>query len=1004
MSGPKISVSADVSGIQAELAKVETSAKRINDTLASGQVGIDIKTAKRDLATLQKSASDLADSLAQASEKGSLDGLNAGHAAKALDEAAKAATALDKVLDAVGQSKGLSATVRASRDTAEHIKRATRAQEVFHKEGIKLSRQQVDEAKRGYDQLAQSGARGSGRLRGMGFDDWVSGGWKNHSVNQRESENRRRDILRHIGIDQGGSGSSNRLVRANAAAGALGGMAAGMLGGGDGGIWQSAGNAAGSGIGAGAGMMMGGPIGAIVGAFASRLLGGIGGSMDSNINKVGDEGSTYTDLRQSLGATKVDFEMLRGSVRHASDGMGLAYNEAAKLAKEFAHTAGMKGDESKTLGQEVRSAVGFGRSYGIDPGQSTQFMANMRHLGVAGGERDQKRLAMLIGESVSKGGTSGKMDEVLSAVQTYTQMATRASLSSADVGAYASFMSSMTGLSMAGMKGSPGAAAGAMGAADSALRQGGAFGDASKSFSLGIYQRQLKGFTAYDLDYMNEQGAFGSIDKAFGKDSAAYKLAESRGDKTKMAQYDDWASQGKGKTVMSMQMDALSKQFGGNTDEFRLAIQSHFGVSASQASALYQAHQNDRGLGGLEKTLKDAGVDVGSMNSKQIASLAELAVGGKGAISTQAKKLRTMKLSKEDAGLLNSADTDDKLRQTVLKLSAKYDTMGDAGEQQRKVQADMSNAVQEMATKLVPATIAIKDGIVELVRKFAGDSAFVKQMDREKLAESAKAAIDGASDKTGAARKIIEDANRNPGKYDKAFIDSLVGSYGATPPAEQQAGMSKAQPISGDKADFLKKTRAAAEQAAEKINRETGSNVSAEAIQAQWGLETGWGKSVLPGTNNLGNIKGSYRGNSKQFRVKEYDSRGREFYANQDFRAYGSFEEAGSDYADLIARKYLKGKPAASDAEYAKRLKAGGYATDPDYENKLLASRASIAGQADDGKVPAGMRGADSGTFSGNQRFSFEHSVKLFDRNGSPITDPILMTSTGAPRAAGSRG
>ena len=32
-------------------------------------------------------------------------------------------------------------------------------------------------------------------------------------------------------------------------------------------------------------------------------------------------------------------------------------------------------------------------------------------------------------------------------------------------------------------------------------------------------------------------------------------------------------------------------------------------------------------------------------------------------------------------------------------------------------------------------------------------------------------------------------------------------------------------------------------------------NVDPAILIGQWGLETGWGKSVVPGTNNLGNIK-----------------------------------------------------------------------------------------------------------------------------------------------------
>ncbi len=40
---------------------------------------------------------------------------------------------------------------------------------------------------------------------------------------------------------------------------------------------------------------------------------------------------------------------------------------------------------------------------------------------------------------------------------------------------------------------------------------------------------------------------------------------------------------------------------------------------------------------------------------------------------------------------------------------------------------------------------------------------------------------------------------------------------------------------------------------AERVAEQTGNDP--ELYLAKWGLETGWGKSIIPGTNNLGNIK-----------------------------------------------------------------------------------------------------------------------------------------------------
>ena len=79
--------------------------------------------------------------------------------------------------------------------------------------------------------------------------------------------------------------------------------------------------------------------------------------------------------------------------------------------------------------------------------------------------------------------------------------------------------------------------------------------------------------------------------------------------------------------------------------------------------------------------------------------------------------------------------------------------------------------------------------------------------------------------------------------------------------------------------------------AARKVAAETG--MSYELILAQAALETGWGEKVLPGTNNIFNIKAdpSWHGASKTFNVPEYVN-GKKVFLDQDFRVYGSVEEA----------------------------------------------------------------------------------------------------------------
>lgn len=101
--------------------------------------------------------------------------------------------------------------------------------------------------------------------------------------------------------------------------------------------------------------------------------------------------------------------------------------------------------------------------------------------------------------------------------------------------------------------------------------------------------------------------------------------------------------------------------------------------------------------------------------------------------------------------------------------------------------------------------------------------------------------------------------------------------------------------------------------------------VAPDVLLGQWGLETGWGKSVVPGTNNLGNIKGKG--------VSATDS---QTGSRDQYKAYASPQNFGNDFSSLISRNYGGATGTGSDASaFGNALSKGGYATDPGYANKL---------------------------------------------------------------------
>lgn len=114
--------------------------------------------------------------------------------------------------------------------------------------------------------------------------------------------------------------------------------------------------------------------------------------------------------------------------------------------------------------------------------------------------------------------------------------------------------------------------------------------------------------------------------------------------------------------------------------------------------------------------------------------------------------------------------------------------------------------------------------------------------------------------------------------------------------------------------------------AAEKAGKALG--VDPSVLLGQWGLETGWGKSVVPGTNNLGNIKDFGGGG-----VAATDN----MTGSKDkYRAYDSPEAFADDFTSLIQRKYPGAVGAKDPLSFAKALKDGGYAEDPRYVDKVV--------------------------------------------------------------------
>lgn len=121
--------------------------------------------------------------------------------------------------------------------------------------------------------------------------------------------------------------------------------------------------------------------------------------------------------------------------------------------------------------------------------------------------------------------------------------------------------------------------------------------------------------------------------------------------------------------------------------------------------------------------------------------------------------------------------------------------------------------------------------------------------------------------------------------------------------------------------------------------------IQPEALLAQAALETGWGKSQMKMADgkpsfNLFGIKADSRWDGKQANVSTLEFRdGIAKKERANFRAYESYEDSFNDYVNFIKenRRYQKALTKVDDAPaYFAAIQKAGYATDPEYANKVL--------------------------------------------------------------------
>jgi flagellar protein FlgJ len=268
----------------------------------------------------------------------------------------------------------------------------------------------------------------------------------------------------------------------------------------------------------------------------------------------------------------------------------------------------------------------------------------------------------------------------------------------------------------------------------------------------------------------------------------------------------------------------------------------------------------------------------------------------------------------------------------ALFLQMVLKSMRDATPQNGLMDNDQTRLFQAMQDQQLAMNMAQGRGIGladVIFRQFGGEAAAASP------ATDAPAGLDPLLDLSGMPRRTAITAAR-PRAAEKPAAEAAVLAAGIAPPASAATARETGAVPDGARA-FVNRVWEHAGEA----SRSTG--IPAHFMVAQAALETGWGRAELrraDGTpsHNLFNIKAGsdWKGAVVEVPVKEY-ANGRAYTENARFRAYGSYEEAFRDYANLLRNspRYAEVLGQQDGAGFARSLQQAGYATDPMYADKL---------------------------------------------------------------------
>lgn len=196
----------------------------------------------------------------------------------------------------------------------------------------------------------------------------------------------------------------------------------------------------------------------------------------------------------------------------------------------------------------------------------------------------------------------------------------------------------------------------------------------------------------------------------------------------------------------------------------------------------------------------------------------------------------------------------------------------------------------------------------------------------------------------GQASDATEDKVRSEG-FDTSLQRPQYSGRSEERASEVRSVSAAKHPVSFDSPEsFVTSMKPYAEKAASALG------VDSSLLLAQAALETGWGskmvKNSLGNSNNLFNIKAdrSWKGDKVATQTLEFHGK-TAVKESASFRSYSNFEDSFNDYVKFLNEnpRYETALQHQGNSEnFIKGIHQAGYATDPNYADKVLRVKAKI--------------------------------------------------------------